>query len=338
MHITFVASSLVMGGIWRVIESLSAYLAGGGDYISTVTFYDTVFRPPHGDYYTLDHPRASRLSRIIALRSVLRKLRPDVVVAFGPMKSLYTLLVSPAPVIISLQRDIWTCPVNAVWELGWRALYSRAAAVVVLTSSSREYFMMPHIRVIPNPVTPLRVQGTAPQLPSNTILTVSRLSPEKGPDLLLRAFAMLNASAWHLAFAGNGAMRSALGLLAQKLRIADRVSFLGAVQDVYGCLSQAQIFALSSRSEGLGLALLEAMNWGLPVVSTACAGPVSIITQGRDGLLTPIAARCLADGLKQLISDSAMRARLALAAKKTAQRYRIETIGAQWRALIQEVA
>ena len=338
MHVTFVASSLIVGGIGRVIETLSPYLVARGDRVSVVTFYDAVFHAHAGDYYALAQPRASKLTRLRDLRRVLRDLRPDVVIAFGPMKSLYTLLVSPAPVIVSLQRDPWTCPRNLVWEFGWRQLYPKAAAVVVLTPDARGYLDIRHVRVIPNPVPPLQVHGTAPRLPANTILTVGRLQPEKGPDLLIKAFALLAAANWHLALAGDGPMRADLELLARELGIVDRVLFLGAVQDVYGLLAQAKIFMFPSRSEGLGIALLEAMNAGLPVIATSCAGPASIITPDEDGLLTPIGARGLADGLARLLDDPPLRARLGAAAKQTAARYDIETVGAQWYNLMQEVA
>ena len=119
----------------------------------------------------------------------------------------------------------------------------------------------------------------------------------------------------------------------------DRCHLNGPVEDVVKVYQDSSIFVLSSRFEGFGLVLVEAMACGLPVVSFDCpAGPDEIITDGVDGLLVSFGdVHALAEKLMSLMSDKDQRKRLGQQARQTAQRYDMEALANQWAALFDRV-
>ena len=137
-----------------------------------------------------------------------------------------------------------------------------------------------------------------------TFLTVGGLNENKGIDLLLSAFARAFAEdrEVRLRLGGHGPERARLERLAVQLGIADRVSFLGALtrQQVAEELARAQALAHPSRYETFGVAIVEALAMGRPVVATRCGGPDDIVT-ARDGVLVPVDDEAaLADALREL--------------------------------------
>ncbi len=119
------------------------------------------------------------------------------------------------------------------------------------------------------------------------ILTVARLSFQKGIDLLLRAFAAVvsDFSNYQLVLIGDGELAEKLRSLAVELAITDNVLFLGRRPDVAEWLRAATLFVLPSRSEGLSFALLEAMSAGVPVLASDASSIPDLIEDGQNGIL-----------------------------------------------------
>ena len=136
--------------------------------------------------------------------------------------------------------------------------------------------------------------------------SVGRLVPVKDHALLLDAFARVLAAEPRaaLVLAGDGPARAALARQAQDLGIAARVRLLGDVDDVRTLLSGLSLFALSSRSEGYSIALLEACASGLPIVATDVGGNGEIVADRRNGLLVAHGrADAFGDALLGLLRD-----------------------------------
>lgn len=144
---------------------------------------------------------------------------------------------------------------------------------------------------------------------------------------------------WTLDIYGQGDQTDYRQLMAELGIDSNRCHLNGPVEDVVKAYQESSIFVLSSRFEGFGMVLIEAMACGLPVVSFDCpAGPDEIITDGVDGLLVPSGdVHALAEKLMVLMSDDNLRRRLGQQARQTAQRYEMTTIANQWIALFEKV-
>lgn len=151
---------------------------------------------------------------------------------------------------------------------------------------------------------------------TRVVLSVGRLSKEKGQDGLLRAFATVEAGPKRLLLLGDGPELEPLRALARELKIQSAVSFLGLQSDVRPYYELADVFVLPSHSEGSPNVLLEAMDAGVPVVATAVGGIPELATNELDALLvqdSDVAA--LANAINRLLRDEALRFRLTAAAQ-----------------------
>lgn len=151
------------------------------------------------------------------------------------------------------------------------------------------------------------------------VLAVGRLVYYKGFDYLVRAMAGVDAT---LVIVGDGPLRGALERRAREVGAAERVHFAGAVADLAPYYHAAEVFAFPSvaRSEAFGIAQLEAMACGVPVVNTALDTGVPFVSpHGVTGLTVPPAdADALAAALRTLLGDPALRARLGEAGRARA--------------------
>ena len=143
--------------------------------------------------------------------------------------------------------------------------------------------------------------------PGGPIVTVARLSPEKGVDVLLKAMAQVLHSEprVRLEIAGDGVLRASLERLTAELGISAQVRFLGEVADIPELLARASLFVLPSHSEGISLTLLEAMARGLPVVTTRVGGNTEVVIDGETGFLVPANdPNSLSARILQLVHDA----------------------------------
>ncbi|MFD0725412.1 glycosyltransferase [Lysobacter brunescens] len=179
------------------------------------------------------------------------------------------------------------------------------------------------------------VLGLAPG--TRIIGTVGRLNPVKDQATLLQAFARVHAEAADtaLVLVGDGALRAELQALAGASGAGEAVHFLGDRGDVRQLLQGFDVFALSSRSEGYSMALLEACASGLPIVATDVGGNREIVADDRNGLIVPAAdATALATALLGLLRDPARAQRLGTVGRDWALREAsVQAMAARYEAL-----
>jgi glycosyltransferase involved in cell wall biosynthesis len=146
------------------------------------------------------------------------------------------------------------------------------------------------------------------------VATLSRLAAEKGLDVLIRAAAELCAEQPDMRFliAGGGKLLAELESLAAESNVADKIKFAGYIGGTADVLAAADVFALCAHAEPFGIAILEAMAAGLPVIAARAGGPLDIIHDGVDGVFfNPRDPRDLAEKIRGLRADPALRKKIA---------------------------
>lgn len=363
MRITLVISSLRAGGAERVLSLMASYWADQGWPITLLTLSgssETPFYPLHPavSYRPLGVDAVSeQLGRAVAnnarrlgvLREAVRTSKPDVVISFLDRANVLTLLATVGlgiPVVVSERIDPRHRVLGQSWKLLRQLTYPLAARVVAQTEAALSYFPA-HIRrhgaVVPNPV--LRPHGAdqpVAHMPgTRTLVAVGRFYPQKGFDLLLRAFAQVAPAhpEWQLDIWGEGPLRGELEALRDSLGLSERVRLPGLTREPGAQMAGADMFVLSSRYEGFPNVLCEAMACGLPVISFDCpSGPREIIRHGENGLLvTPADSDALAVALGRLMADNDARRALAAHAPEVLSRFGLPKVMLLWETLLQEL-
>ena len=299
-------------------------------------------------------PGWSHAATILALVRLCREFRPDVLVAHGFSEHLwgrYAGLLAGVPHLVHVEHN--TRERYTRWRLAQtRWLAARSSRIVGCSEGVRQVLVdmgMPPGRTIAIPngirLAPFADADAVPA-PARTagIVMVSRLSKQKDHPTLLRAVALLRdrglAPPVLLAGAGKARHRRPLEALAAELGLQRQVCFLGLCRNVPELLMTHRIAVLSTRYEGMPLALIEGMAAGCAVAASAVPGVREVIEDGIDGLLVPGAdPAALADALERLLRDDALAARLGARAREVAvSEYARERMNARYEELFLELA
>lgn len=167
------------------------------------------------------------------------------------------------------------------------------------------------------------------------IVASGRLVPQKDYEVMLKAFAAMKTQA-RLLILGEGPLRDDIALLSEKLGVSERIYMKGFVDNPLAYMKKCDLFVLSSRWEGFGNVLVEALLCGLPVVSTDCkAGPAEILDDGKYGTLVPVGnAEALAQAMDAALSEKTEPAQQ----KQRAMDFTVENSADRYEEIIKEVA
>jgi glycosyltransferase involved in cell wall biosynthesis len=344
IHVVHVVFSLDVGGQERVILDLARGAIARGHRATVLSLSEggTLRERFAGiPVETVASGTGFHPSTMLRVGARFRRLRPDVVHTHNRTPMIYGALAARA---LRVRRMIHTKhgASDGGREVGVLSrLYDQYVAVSedsATIARDRERVPARLVRVIPNGIDVRGYQRDAVArrrvrselgLSEGACLvgTVGRLVPEKNYGLLIDAMAELLGRDVHLAFAGGGPEADALQAQVPAAKRAF-VHWLGIRHDIPALLSAFDVFALSSRTEGLPLAVIEAMAAGLPVACTAVGGLPKVVEAGVTGELVPAGDRAaLARCLGELARDPARRERLGEAAQQAADaRFSMERV------------
>lgn len=211
---------------------------------------------------------------------------------------------------------------------------------VVLTEEDKDAWPeLKNISVIPDPLSFLPTKYS--ELMERRVIAVGRYVYQKGFDMLLQAWSKIDKlyPDWQLAIFGDGDRTPYEKQMKTFGVDAKRCHLNGPTPDIQQEYINSSIFVFSSRFEGFGMVLVEAMACGLPVVSFDCpCGPKDIVKDGEDGLLVENGnIDLLASSLSRLMNDETLRQSMSKAGLKNVQRFNIEQIAEQWRLLFESL-
>ena len=227
-----------------------------------------------------------------------------------------------------------------VWMRNLESHLKQLDKFIVLTEEDKTSWSdLTNVDVIPDPLA-FEVSDLSP-LTTKRVIAVGRYVYQKGFDLLLQAWAKVQKQLpdWELAIFGMGD-RTPYVNLAQQLGVdMNRCHLYCSTQDIKKEYLDSSLFVFSSRFEGFGMVLIEAMACGLPVVSFDCkCGPKDIISHGVDGLLVETGnVQQLASSMSLLMSDANMLSKMGSEARKNVARFNIENIAGRWQKLFAEL-
>lgn len=212
--------------------------------------------------------------------------------------------------------------------------------LVVLTEKNKDAWPeLSNLVVIPDPL-PIQSKTSA-DVHTKRVITIGRYAYQKGYDMLIRAWAEVEKRFpdWQLSIYGMGDQSSCRQLISDLGVDPQRCLLNGAVSDVCQEYMNSSVFILSSRFEGFGLVLIEAMSCGLPVVSFDChTGPDEIISDGHDGFLVPANdIHALSKKLMTLMGDEELRRRFSENARLSSRKYDADKIASQWTLLFSQL-
>lgn len=321
--------------LWQLIRSLPS--AG----FETVLAAPPELVAPAGSR-RMDLRLSERLSPLRDIRQVRRlaalqqQWRPQVVHAHGYKAAMLAAVAGGRPLVVTF-HNLWPPEAGSLARAGLRFAVGSSVRQIgvsqaVLNSVGAAVGELSTGEVIPNSIEaahfaelPARAAAReALGLPADApvIGFAGRLTPVKGPHILLRAAASLVAghSAVTVVLAGEGPLRGELEGQVHELGLAERVRFLGAAPDIRPLLAAADAWAIPSLAEGGGIVALEAMAAGVPLVASAVGGITESVVDGDSGLLAPPGdPAALADALQRVLADPALASRLSAGGRARAR-------------------
>lgn len=341
MKIAIITTSLAGGGVERASSSMANQFAKWGHDVHIVTLYKRAHFLPIDERIEYTEPTIGygKKSYVLYMMSYVRKqikrIKPDTILAYNEWTNPYVLLALQKlnyPIYVT-DRMSPLMPSPLLTRVLKKIYYKRAAGVIAQTEFAKRIISerngVKRIKVISNPVNAI---DAVPCDKKNYIVTVGRLTKEKGHRYLVEAFAKMQHKDWKLSIVGDGTEKASLVELVRKLGVSDRVIFHGHKLNFAKELSEAKIFVLPSLSEGFPNAVIEAMSVPLPCIATRCTEAMDEVVQnGVNGLLVEKEnPDALATTIDRLIDNEELQRKLSINAYSVRENLAFEKIAKEY--------
>lgn len=331
-----------------MLAALANYLAEQGNTTYLFTYENNVMRQPIDD--RLIHVPCKRNYRIRGVRRFLQLLsirktiydkRPDIVISFADYPNLLTLLAATGTnvrVIVSERGNPYSENKGKMYKFN-TFMYQFADGIVFQTETAKEFFKK-SIReksiIIPNPVMVNNLPDRWTGKRKDEIVSVGRFElVTKRQDIMLKAFKKVITKYPNikLVFYGDGEDKAKIQNITDELGIREHVIFAGVTDDINESIRYSRLFVLSSDSEGIPNALIEAMSIGLPCVSTDCSpgGARLLIDDMKNGIIVPCGnPDALAEAIIFLLDNDKKSEEFGIEAMKIIEKFEPAKIFKVW--------
>ncbi len=350
------------GGLERVLSLKASYFAdemgyevhlltlNQGDiplfyhFSSELKYHDVVAKGNSIQYF---------FAYLKGIKKVINKVRPDIIsVCDDGLKGLLAPLFFRFPIQFVYERHTVK---QAIMSMGNGGLVNRIKnsvvsklanygsslfdRFVVLTKQNSLEWPKAKVAIIPNPTSFYPKKPAS--LEHKRVISIGTMSHVKRFDLLLKAWKLVAVKFpdWSLDIYGKPLLKEELTDLSVELGIADKITLNNPVSNIEDKYLESSIYAMSSRYEGFGIVLIEAMSCGLSCVSFDCPyGPADIITDSVDGYLVPSGdVDVLAEKLMLLMGDATLLKEMGAKARENVKRFLPDEIIHKWDSLFEEL-
>lgn len=344
------------GGLERVLSVKASILAENYGYEVSILVLNDGAKDPFYNFspkiriHSIDvngNPLQYMLKYKNGIRSVVAESKPNIIsVCDDGLKGFFIPKILNYDCKMIYER-------HASIELGGRSIMNKMvqmimksqvknfARFVVLTRSNVEEWngaKNTNIIVIPNPLSFESVEKSS--LRNKNVIAVGTHNYNKGYDMLLEIWSNIEKvyTDWKLEIYGKQDQNKISEKLSEDLNLKN-VHFFEPVSDIQNKYKDSSVMVMTSRSEGFGMVLVEAMECGVPCIAFDCpSGPRDIIDDKEDGILVPLYDNLgFTSSLTQLISNFELRSRLGTQAKKNVKRFSQDSIVKQWDGLFKNL-
>lgn len=356
ISIGFAISSMRNGGAERVISILVNFFSEKFDvhlfiYSETPSFY-----PLNNNvkiHYLFDEKQSGKFDLIkkhfkafFLYKKICKNHNIKCLISFTTFVNIVSVIIGKflkIPVLISERYEPLYYNPGRLNSFLRKKTYKYASEIILQTAQVEKSFIKLGVKlpknknIIFNPIDQSFIRNNEIQK-EKIILSIGRLSDEKGHHLLLKSFANLNLKDWKLQIIGDGVNKEQLITLATNLGISNSVMFLGKKKDVINYLNRCSIFVLPSKTEGFPNVLCEAMATGCAVVSFDCPnGPSELIQNNFNGLLVENRnIEELSKAMLSLVNDDNKRNKLGINASEIHKVLDKSIICSEWEEIIEK--